>query len=139
MGLLTANDNEAVRSNLRRRDIYEDDYINYASTKWEKFNEFRKSGEFCDVVIECDDGILHAHKCVLSAATPYFLALFTSLLSSTEGKQTVRFSDYSSKNVNSILEYVYNYYGYEMEESTEVEELLKLAEFLHLDTLNSEL
>ena len=43
MGLLRDEDNEDVRSHMARRDIYDDLYISYASTTWEKFNEFRKN------------------------------------------------------------------------------------------------
>ena len=41
-------------------------------------NDLRAQGKFCDVVITVEDKEFPAHKVVLSAASDYFLAMFTS-------------------------------------------------------------
>ncbi len=41
-------------------------------------NDLRAEGKFCDVIIHIEDKQFPAHKVVLSAASDYFLAMFTS-------------------------------------------------------------
>ena len=85
MGVITDEDMENVRCRLNTRPGFDDweGYTNYAVMTWEKFNEFRQKGEFCDVEVECSNGTLHAHKCVLAAGSPYFKVLLKESKQST--------------------------------------------------------
>ena len=44
----------------------------------DKLNELRKDNTLCDVTLQIEGQNFSAHRCVLSAASPYFRSLFTS-------------------------------------------------------------
>ena len=44
----------------------------------QNLNELRKSNILCDTTIRAEGDDFVAHRCVLTAASPYFRALFTS-------------------------------------------------------------
>ena len=110
---LTKEEREAVCSEWASggRDVTDDDHSAHALlvTRLRTFNGFRSNGEFCDVEIECIDGFLEAHKCVLSVSNAFFKTLFTSKISSTHGKQKVDLKNFSRNTVNSLLDYIYNF------------------------------
>ena len=92
----------------------------------EGLNTLRQEGTFCDVTIVVDGREFQVHKAVLSAASPYFKAMFTcNLAESTLAKVPLNGLEpsiieqlldyiYSSEVVISkvIFEYMYNVYLY---------------------------
>ena len=50
----------------------------------DKLNELRETNVLCDTTIRTEGQDFAAHKCVLSAASAYFRALFTSQMRETK-------------------------------------------------------
>lgn len=42
------------------------------------FNKFRRTGLFCDVVLEVEGCIFHAHRIILAATIPFFEIMFST-------------------------------------------------------------
>ena len=104
---------------------------------WGKFKEFRDDGVLCDVTVKCRDTTYDAHKCILSVASPYFQALFTTMMTvdANSGDTTVvDLSDYSNNTVETLLDFMY---ASEHVTDLNVAEILRLAEFLQYDWLVS--
>ena len=98
--------------------------------KWEKFNEFRKNEELCDIQIQSQEKKHPAHKCVISTVSPYFKALFTSPCSNCDG--LVDLSDFSAQAIDFLLDVIY---GVADTEINDLCELLRVAEFVQFDYL----
>ena len=60
--------------------IYED----FKDELLHKLNELRETTILCDTTVRAQGQDFPAHKCVLSAASPYFRAKFTSQLQENE-------------------------------------------------------
>ena len=105
---------------------YSEIYKNIFFQLLEGLNTLRQEGTFCDVTIVVDGREFQVHKAVLSAASPYFKAMFTcNLAESTLAKVPLNGLEpsiieqlldyiYSSEVVISkvIFEYMYNVYLY---------------------------
>ena len=65
-----------------------------------------ENGEGCDFEFVCKDGIVKAHKLVLSLISEYFKNMFSSsMLEAREGK--LNLSEYSAATIKGILDYFY--------------------------------
>ena len=70
-------------------------------------NTLRHEGTFCDVTIVVDGQEFQVHKAVLSAASPYFKAMFTcNLAESTLAK--VPLNGVESPIIRQLLDYIYS-------------------------------
>ena len=69
----------------------------------------------------------HAHKCILASTSPYFKALFSSPVSTTDHQQEVNFNHYSKGTIELLLDFIY---AEAKMETADLAELLQLAEFL---------
>jgi len=69
-----------------------------------KLSELRKSEAFCDITLEANDGVsLKAHRAVL-ALCPYLEAMLSGVWREQE---PVRITNYSSQQVEAVLQYLY--------------------------------
>ncbi len=104
-----------------------------------KLNQLRKEGILCDVTLRIEGQDFAAHRCVLSAASPYFRALFTSELA----VETAENNSYliELKEVKSAaaaaeaLRFIYT--GEALVDSTNAQDLLRAADYLIIDGLKT--
>ena len=82
--------------------IYED----FKDDLGQKLNELRETNILCDTTIRAQGQDFPAHKCVLSAASPYFLAKFTSQLQETESN-LVELQEAKSTTISDVLKFIY--------------------------------
>ena len=67
----------------------------------------QERGELCDAVLEIDSGEkIRAHKCILSAASPYFRAMFNTPLSECQ-QGMVKLRDMDREILQAVISYVY--------------------------------
>ena len=78
----------------------------HATSLLRTLHQLYLSCEFCDVHICVDSEVFQAHRNVLSAASPYFHAMFTSGLTE-QGKDYVKIEDVSAKTFRLLLRFIY--------------------------------
>ena len=105
---------------------------------WETFSnslvEMRKTGDFCDVTLVCEDGDVRAHGFVLSTGSN----VFSKMLKSTNTNQPdhnkpnhkVQLKGISKGELNWILDYIYH--GHTFLNQNEIESFLKKGNLLGL-------
>lgn len=103
---------------------------------WKSLNEQRQDGLLCDAVIQCRGTTYPAHKCVLASASPYFKALFTSPFCISSNIQVAKLDQFSEKSIALLLDVIY---GHVNIETSNVAEMLRLADFLQYDWLLNQL
>ncbi|KAL7302737.1 hypothetical protein TKK_0004786 [Trichogramma kaykai] len=126
------NNNNDNKDNAKTCVCLPDDYApKEFPSVW---SELRAKEQLCDGVIICADGAYHRiHRAILSAASPYFRALFTDCLrssssSSDANQRTIRLEDQSHELVGDLLDYCYR--GQCRVTARNVERLLPLADRL---------
>ena len=74
-----------------------------------KLNDFRASGELCDVILKSENENFKAHKVVLSAASDMFKVMFSGGFkeSSDNGIVVLDFSFLSDKTILMIVDFIY--------------------------------
>ncbi|XP_058457252.1 uncharacterized protein LOC131434516 [Malaya genurostris] len=88
----------------------------------QRFNEMRHRNHLVDCSFKVEDKIYHAHKLILSAASPVFEAMFYGSLAE---KQTVKIADIRPCVFESLLDFVY--VGLiNLEKAFQIEEILEL-------------
>ena len=91
----------------------------------------------CDIVIETSDQLtIPAHKCVLAAASKYFLANLKSKISEGDAKErshSLKLSQFSLDIVYTILRYIY--FGEVFVLSSDLSSVQKAAEILEMPEL----
>ncbi len=85
---------------------------------------------FVDVTLSCSDGLLRAHKLVLSACSPYFDSIFRE---NPCKHPTVILRGISLREMQSIIEYMY--VGAVDVPENELNNLLEIASELHIKGL----
>ncbi|XP_013907369.1 PREDICTED: kelch-like protein 2 [Thamnophis sirtalis] len=92
-------------------------------------NELRSQNLLCDVTIVAEDMEIAAHRVVLAACSPYFLAMFTGEMSESQAKK-VRIKEVDGWTLKMIIEYIYTGEITVTEENVQV--LLPAASLLQL-------
>ena len=69
-------------------------------------NDLRAQKQFCDVIINIEDKQFPAHKVVLSAASDYFMAMFTSGFQESTSSE-VRIDEGESESFEQLLNFAY--------------------------------
>ena len=105
---------------------------NYAVSLLSELNTLRKDAIFCDGVIKIDGKQFFIHKAVLSAASPYFRALFCNEWKETSCHE-VTLQGVSSECFGVLLDYIYT--GNITATSSDVEELLPAGRLFQLDDI----
>lgn len=101
-----------------------------------KLNELRKEGILCDETLRIEGQDFKVHRCVLSAASPYFRALFTCEFKLIEnGNNRIDLQDIRSAEAKKVLDFIYT--GQTMVNSTNAQELLRAADYLIIPSLKT--
>lgn len=91
-----------------------------------------EAGLFTDLVITAQDQVIHAHKVILAAASPYFRAMLTGCL--VEGRtHTLELKDVPGSLLNIVLTYVYT--GRATLTEHNVQDVLTLADYFQIHAL----
>jgi len=69
-------------------------------------NELRKSGQLTDAVVVAEHHSFPIHRAILSACSPYFRALFTNDLFSTDRKRVV-IPGVTAEAMKAIIDFAY--------------------------------
>lgn len=99
-----------------------------------KLNELRETNILCDTTIRAQGRDFPAHKCVLSAASPYFRAKFTRQLQGNESN-LVELQDEKSTTIGDVLKFIY--IGEARIDSSNAQDLLMIADYLIIPSLKS--
>ena len=116
------NDAEAI--------IYED----FKDELLHKLNELRESNTLCDTTIRAHRQDFPAHRCVLSAASPYFRAMFTSQFKEKESN-LVELQEDKSATISDVLRYIYT--GETSIDSSNAQDLVMVVDYLIIPSLKT--
>ena len=97
-------------------------------------NELRKSNILCDTTIKTEGEDFPAHRCVLTAASPYFRALFTSDFKENESS-FVELKNINSAILSDVLQFTYT--GEAKTDFSNAQDMIMAADFLMLPNLKS--
>ena len=111
-----------------REMIYED----FKDELFHKLNELRETNTLCDTTIRAQGQDFAAHKCVLSAARPYFRAMFTSELKEKESN-LVELQEAKSTTISDALQFIYT--GKASIDSSNAQDLVMIADYLIIPSL----
>ena len=100
----------------------------------EKLNEFRKDNTFCDVTLQIEGQNFSAHRCVLSAASPYFRSLFTSGFKENKDS-TIVLQDTKPAVLSEALRFIYT--GEALVNATSAQDLVKIADYFIVPRLKT--
>lgn len=109
-------------------------YADFKDELLHKLNELRERNILCDTTIRAQGRDFPAHKCVLSAASPYFRAKFTSPLQENESS-LVELQEAKSTTISDVLQFIYT--GEANIHSSNAESLLMIADYLIIPSLKS--
>ena len=100
-------------------------------------HELRKSSLLCDVTVRAEGQDFPAHRCVLSAGSPYFRALFTSELKVREREDNlIELTEITCDALTEVMEYIYS--GKAKISSSNAQDLVVAADYLIIPSLKSE-
>ena len=111
-----------------REMIYED----FKDELFHKLNELRQTNTLCDTTIRAQGQDFAAHKCVLSAASPYFRAMFTSELKEKESN-LVELQEAKSTTISDVLQFIYT--GKVNIDSSNAQDFIMIADYLIISSL----
>ena len=100
-----------------------------------KLYQLRKEGILCDVTLRIEGQDFAAHRCVLSAASPYFRALFTSELTAESNSNLLELKELKSTAAAEALRFMYT--GEALVDSSNAQDLLKAADYLIIEGLKT--
>ena len=117
--------------NNQEHDIIEEDFRDELLNE---LNELRETNILCDTTIRAQGQDLPAHKCVLSAASPYFRAMFTNELKEKESN-LVELQNMKSTTISDVLQFVYT--GKASIDSSNAQDLVMIADYLIIPSLKT--
>ncbi|XP_066301847.1 kelch repeat and BTB domain-containing protein 2-like [Branchiostoma lanceolatum] len=124
---MAAADQEAHASTVRPRSYQDEGYLHgFLGT----VGDLQKAGVLQDVVLEVEGRQFPCHRLVLSAASPYFRAMFTSNMAESRQK-TVVLQGLDANIFGEILSYIYS--GTLHVSLDKVQPLYQAADLLQLD------
>ena len=117
---------------IRAEEPEEETHKDFKDELLQKLNEFRETNFLCDTIIRAQGQDLPGHKCVLSAASPYFRAMFSSEL---QGKESnlVELREIRSSTLTDVLRYIYT--GGTIIDSSNAKDLVIAADYLIIPSL----
>ena len=119
---------KCVESQQEHEIIYDD----FKDELLHKLNELRETNTLCDTTIRAQGQDFAAHKCVLSAASPYFLAMFTSELKEKESN-LLELHETKSTTISDVLQFIYT--GKASIDSSNAQDLVMIADYLIIPSL----
>lgn len=87
-------------------DVFEFFHSGLQSKSFAAFEEMRRNGKLLDVNIKVDNQIFPAHRLVLSAAIPYFQAMFDSNMSESKTKE-ITMKEIDPETLKALIDYAY--------------------------------
>ncbi|XP_066272325.1 kelch repeat and BTB domain-containing protein 8-like [Branchiostoma lanceolatum] len=124
---MAAADQEPHASSVRPRSYQDESYLHgFLGT----MGDLQKAGVLQDVVIEVEDRQFPCHRLILSAASPFFRAMFTSDMAESRQK-TVALQGLDTDMFGAILSYIYS--GTLHVSLDKVQPLYQAADLLQLD------
>ena len=112
----------------------EETYEDFKDELLQKLHEFRETNILCDTIIRAQGQDFPAHKCVLSAASPYFRGMFSSDLREKESN-LVELQDIKSSTLSDVLRYIYT--GTTRIDSSNAKDLVMTADYLIIPSLKT--
>lgn len=101
-----------------------------------KLDEFRKSDLLCDVTVRAEGQDFPAHRCVLSAGSPYFRALFTSELKARESENNrIQLTEVTCDAFSEVLQFIYT--GKATINSSNAQDVVIAADYLIIPSMKS--
>ena len=97
------------------------------------FKDLRHEKEFTDVTLACEDGVLEAHKVVLSFSSPWFKTLFGKIMSTQSPLIYMR--GFKTRELESVMDFIYQGEANVLQE--DLEAFLKIGQDLQLKGLQS--
>ncbi|EDO42035.1 predicted protein [Nematostella vectensis] len=73
----------------------------------QSMDDFRKERFLCDVTLNVNEVLFHAHRNILAASSPYFRALFTSEMRENQGNE-IKLNNVDVEIMEDILAYLYS-------------------------------
>ena len=95
-------------------------------------NVLRRSSILCDITVRAEGEDFSAHRCVLTAASPYFRALFTSTFKENENN-FVELKEVKCAALSEALQFMYT--GAAKADSSNARDLVMAADYLILPSL----
>ena len=92
--------------------------------------EMRRTGDFCDVTLVCEDGEVQAHQLVLSTGSEVFSRMLKAVNTAKKGNQKVQLKGICKDELHLILDYIYG--GQSVISQSEVDNFLKKGNLLGL-------
>ena len=112
----------------------EETYVDFKDELLQKLHEFRETNILCDTIIRAQGQDFPAHKCVLSAASPYFRGMFSNDLKEKESN-LVELQDIKSSTLSDVLRYIYT--GRTRIDSSNAKDLVMTADYLIIPSLKT--
>jgi len=100
-----------------------------------KLNELRKESTLCDATLRIEGQDFAAHRCVLSAASPYFRSLFTSGFKENESTVVELQEIKSAAAASEALRFIYT--GEVLINVFNAQDLFKVADYLIVPSLKT--
>ena len=89
-----------------------------------KLHELRNDNFLCDITLRIEGKDFAAHRCVLSAASPYFRSLFTSGFKENQDN-VVELQEIKTTTVDQALRFIYT--GEALVNASNAQDLLRTA------------
>ena len=110
-------------------NIFEFNCLNHPVNSFWNFDNYRKTDTLCDITIKVGSTSFRAHKVILSSASPYFHAMFTSTMK--EGTaDIIELHDLDPDSISLLLDFIYTSKIQILEEN--VQRLLPASNLLQL-------
>lgn len=138
---MTTEDTRRYISLLTMCDEDDDEFIMFdsgaslATTAFPNFEEIRRSGKLCDVVLIAGGLRFSAHRVVLAATIPYFRAMFTTEMAECQ-KEDIELPELDGDTLESLIAFAYT--GRVRITSANVQSIMQAANFLQLNSIVDE-
>ncbi|XP_078365198.1 kelch repeat and BTB domain-containing protein 3-like [Oculina patagonica] len=110
---------------------------NFKDVLLHKLNEFRQSNTLCDTTLRAQEQEFAAHRCVLSAASPYFRALFASQFqqNKVDERSVIELKEIKGEAFKQVLQFMYT--GEAKVNFSTARDLIVASDYLIIPSLKS--
>uniref|UniRef100_F1KWQ3 Kelch-like protein 18 n=1 Tax=Ascaris suum TaxID=6253 RepID=F1KWQ3_ASCSU len=106
-----------------------------AASAFPNFDEIRRAGKLCDVVLTASGFRFSAHRVVLAATIPYFRAMFTAEMAECQQKE-VHLQEFDADTLEQLIAFAYT--GRVRITNANVQSIMQAANFLQLNNIVDE-
>ena len=117
---------------IRAEELEKETHKDFKDELLQKLNEFRETNFLCDTIIRAQGQDFPGHKCVLSAASPFFQAMFSTELQEKESN-LVELREIKSSTLTDVLRHIYT--GETIIDSSNAKDLVIAADYLIIPSL----